>query len=212
MISATAQRTSLLLVRHGETADNAAHTPRGQGQGSLTDLGWAQARAVGTRLAGWHFDHLYCSDLNRAVQTAAAIGDLSGHEPIREACLRERDFGQFEGIPWAEIERRYPVELARYRRGDPDYVLPDGESPRQLHERAVTCLEAIAERHVGSTIVVVTHGGVIHSFVRAVLDIPLHAPRRFAAANASLSLFERKTEDWTLIFFGDVSHLAVGPR
>lgn len=206
-VTAPAERTSFILIRHGETGDNAARTPRGQGHGSLTARGRDQARALGERLSRWEFDPLYCSDLRRAVQTAAAISRFTGHELRQTACLRERHFGLFEGVPWAEIEQRYPREFGRYRARDPDYALPGGESPRQLHERSVHCLESIARRHAGESIVVVTHGGVIHSFLRAVLGIPLTAPRQFKVANASLSLFVGEDQTWQLVTFGDVCHL-----
>ncbi|MCO6449885.1 MAG: histidine phosphatase family protein [Caldilineales bacterium] len=200
--------TTLILIRHGETIDNAARTPRGQGQGELTEMGWAQAHSVGERLSRMAFDHLYCSDLNRAVQTASAIAARTGHEPIRKACLRERDFGQFEGIPWAEIAVRFPAELAQYRSGNPDIAPPGGESSRRLQERSVQCLQTLSRQHAGQTIVVVTHGGVIHSLLREVLGIPLETPRRFSAANASTSTFRCRDGDWKLVDFNDTSHLA----
>lgn len=210
-MSATPERkltTTLILVRHGETEDNSARIPRGQGHGSLTAFGWTQANALGERLRSCRFGYLYSSDLDRAVQTASAISRLTGHEIRQDACLRERHFGMFQGVPWADIPQRFPDAWQGYQAGDPDHVIPDGESAQQLYQRSVGCLDVIAQRHVGDAIVVVTHAGVIHSFLRAVLGIPITMPTRFLAANASLAMFQRHDEVWNLRTFGDVCHLA----
>ena len=142
------------------------------------------------------------------MQTASAISRLTGHEIRQDACLRERHFGMFQGVPWAEIPQRFPDAWQGYQSGNPDFVIPDGESAQQLYQRSVACLDALAQRHAGDAIAVVTHAGVIYSFLRAVLGIPVTMPTRFLAANASLSVFQRHDELWTLRTFGDVCHLA----
>lgn len=200
--------TILFLVRHGETTDNAERRPRGQGHGALNELGLAQAGALGRRLAGVAFSHLYSSDLHRAEQTAQAIARYSGHELHRCECLRERHFGIWQGVLWSEIRASYPDIWAAYHVGDPDAPIPGGESTRQLQQRSVECLEAIARRHPGEQIVVVTHGGVINSLLRHTLGIPLGALKRFESQNASLNVFRFDDGVWFLETWGDVSHLA----
>ncbi len=200
--------TTLLLVRHGETTDNAERRPRGQGHGALNELGLAQADAIGRRLARVEFSHLYSSDLHRAEQTARAIASLTGHEMRTCTCLRERHFGVWQGQLWSEIKTTYPETWAAYHAGDPDMQMPDGESTRQLQQRSVECLEAIARQNPGEQIVVVTHGGVINSLLRHTLGIPLGQPKRFESQNASLNIFRFEADRWFLETWGDVSHLA----
>ena len=68
----------------------------------------------------------------------------------------------------------------------------------------------LAARHQGEQIVVVTHGGVVSGFFRHTLEISLEAPRRFEFVNAGINVFVREEDNWMLLTWGDVSHLAPG--
>jgi probable phosphoglycerate mutase len=170
----------------------------------------AQAKALAQRLARERFSALYSSDLGRAVQTAMAIADLTEHEIVTDPRLRERHLGIFQGLNGNEILEKYPEERRLLRTLGPDYVIPGGESMKQQVERNVAYLTDLAHKHVGETIVVVTHGGVVSGFFRQTLAIPLDAPRRFEFVNAGLNVFAYEEEYWVLLTWGDVSHLAPG--
>lgn len=204
------QRTQLIIVRHGQTEWNIAGIRQGHLDSRLTERGMAQAKALAQRLARERFSALYSSDLGRAVQTAMAIADLTGHEIITDPRLRERHLGIFQGLSGNEILEKYPEERRMLRTLGPDYVIPGGESMKQQVERNVAYLTDLAHKHVGETIVVVTHGGVVSGFFRQTLAIPLDAPRRFEFVNAGLNVFAYEEESWVLLTWGDVSHLAPG--
>ena len=68
-----AKETTILLVRHGETVDNARQIMQGQTQGELNERGREQARQVAERLAADPVDVIIASDLRRAIQTAEII-------------------------------------------------------------------------------------------------------------------------------------------
>jgi probable phosphoglycerate mutase len=200
--------TELILIRHGETAWNRERRMQGQTNTPLSDMGRAQAAAVGQRLASYAFAALYSSDLQRAWDTAAAIAQASGREIVSEPRLRERTFGVFEGLTYAEMAQRHPAEHARFELRDPDYAVPGGESPRQFFERSLACLEDIAAAHAGESVVVVTHGLVLDTLHRAARKMPLDAKREAPLLNASLNTFARNAQGWTEIAWGDVEHLA----
>jgi probable phosphoglycerate mutase len=204
------QRTQVILVRHGETEWNIARIRQGHLDSRLTEKGIAQAKALAQRLAREKFTALYSSDLGRAVQTAMAIADLTGHEIVTDARLRERHLGIFQGLNGDEITAKYPEERRQFRTMGPDYVIPGGESMRQQVERNVAYLNELAAKHHGEQVVVVTHGGVVSGFFRHTLEIPLEAPRRFEFVNAGLNVFAREEQTWLLLTWGDVSHLAPG--
>jgi 2,3-bisphosphoglycerate-dependent phosphoglycerate mutase len=204
------KHTHLILVRHGQTEWNIKGIRQGHLDSKLTDGGIAQAKALGARLVREKFTALYSSDLGRAVQTAKAIADLTGHEIVTDARLRERHLGIFQGLNAEEITQKYPEERRHFRTMGPDYVIPGGESMRQQVARNVAFLSELAERHQGEQIVVVTHGGVVSGFFRHTLEIPLEAPRRFEFVNAGLNVFAREGDTWMLLTWGDVSHLAPG--
>lgn len=205
-------RTQLIIVRHGETEWNIKGIRQGNLDSALTPKGLMQAKALAQRLARENFSALYSSDLGRAVQTALEISSLTGHEIITDARLRERHLGIFQGLNADEIKEKYPEEYKLHRTLGPDYVIPGGESVRQQVARNIAYLNEIGEKHLGETIVVVTHGGVISGLFRHTFAIPFTAPRRFEFTNAGLNVFAYEKGDWFLLTWGDVSHLGPGGR
>jgi probable phosphoglycerate mutase len=201
------KKTQVIIVRHGQTDWNIKGIRQGHLDSPLTELGIAQAKALGRRLAHESFSALYSSDLGRAVHTAKMIALATGHKVITDPRLRERHLGIFQGLSAEEIKTKYPEEYKLHRTRGPDYVIPGGESVRQQTERNAACLNEIAEKYFGQTIAVVTHGGVVSGFFRRTLSIPLEAPRRFEFVNAGLNVFVYDEGTWFLQTWGDVSHL-----
>ncbi len=202
------EHTRVIVVRHGETAWNTEKRWQGHLDSPLTPKGVSQAQALARRLARENFSALYCSDLGRACQTAQIISAVTGHRVSPDARLRERNLGIFQGLTTEEIRTTADPDLyERYRTRDPDHVLPGGESIRQQIERNIACFEELAKKHLGESIVVVTHGGVLSGFFRHVLSLPLNAPRRFEFRNSSLNVFIYRGDYWILQTWGDVNHL-----
>ena len=204
------QRTHIIIVRHGQTEWNIKGIRQGHLDSRLTERGMAQATALGQRLGREKFTALYSSDLGRAVETAREIARVTGHEIITDARLRERHLGIFQGLNGEEITTKYPEERRLMRTSGPTYVIPGGESMVQQVARNVAFLDYLAQKHLGETVVVVTHGGVVSGFFRHTLAIPLDAPRRFEFVNAGLNVFAHEEGNWMLLTWGDVSHLAPG--
>jgi probable phosphoglycerate mutase len=200
--------TILIVIRHGETPWNREKRMQGTTDTLLTDVGRAQAQALGRRLAGHSFTALYSSDLTRALDTARAIAEHSGHEVVTDARLRERRFGIFEGLIAAEIQSLYPEEHARFVSRDPEYEVPGGESARAFTQRCLGCLAGIADRHRGEAVVVVSHGLVLDSLYRAAHGLDQGVPRPLPLINASLNRFGYGGGAWRLEVWGDISHLS----
>ena len=201
------ERTQLIIVRHGQTRWNLKLIRQGHLDSPLTEKGIAQAKALGERLAREVFTALYSSDLGRAIQTAKMVAETTGHKVVTDARLRERHLGIFQGLNGDQIKEKHPEEYRLHRTMGPSYVIPGGESVEQQVARNVAYLTEIAAKHLGETIVVVTHGGVLSGFFRHALSIPLEAPRRFEFMNASLNVFAYEEGNWMLRTWGDVSHL-----
>jgi len=198
---------SLVFIRHGETLWNLGNRFQGHLDSELSNLGRAQAEAVGTRLRKLPFSSLYSSDLGRAYETAKIIAGHTGHEIKTDPELRERSLGVFEGLAVETVRQKYPKEYELYRK-NPEYVIPNGESAQQHFERNAACFEKLAANHAGDTVVIVAHGGVLGNLFRYVLRLPLHVPRQWSLRNASLSVVSHINGEWKLETWGDVSHLA----
>lgn len=199
--------TRFILIRHGETEWNAAGREMGQLDSPLTPLGVQQAQCLAARLSTWPLDQIYSSDLPRAARTAAILAEKHGLAVKSDVRLRERHMGIFQGFTPAESEVRFPAERAAYRAAGADYIIPSGESARQRTERTVACLEDLAAKHGGQSVLVVTHGGILLGFFEHVLGLASRSTPAFRRPNAALNVFWYDGGSWKLETWGDVSHL-----
>jgi len=199
--------TRIVAVRHGQTAWNAQARIQGHTDIELDALGHEQAQRVAAALADEPLHAVYSSDLLRARQTAAPLAARTGL-PLRvDAGLRERAFGAFEGLSFAQIEQRWPEQAERWRRRDPDFGAPGGEALRGFRVRVVAAVERLAQAHRGQHIVLVTHGGVLDLLYREATRLALDAPRTWQLANAGLNRLLHAGEGLVLVGWGDVGHL-----
>lgn len=143
-ISEESGATTLFLVRHGETIDNARQIMQGQTQGCLNERGREQALQVAQRLADEPIDAIIASDLQRAIQTAEIIAEPHGLSVKTTPLLRERDWGSFTG--------RFIPDL----KGE---VWPnDIESEPALLQRAAGFLQYMTATYPAKRVVAVGHG------------------------------------------------------
>jgi len=205
------------LVRHGESLSNLEGRVQGQADVALSALGREQAR----RTADWGrclardgiVTEIWSSPLERARETAAAIAAAVGLPVQVEPELAELHAGIFQGHLWADLEIRFPEEVARWRSGDVHYAIPGGESRARLAARGREALERLATRPA-SGMIVVAHGGVLTAALGSLLGgghplLAAAAERPFtrlpALANCSVTTLE-----WpgpTLLAFNETAHL-----
>lgn len=200
-------RARLCMVRHGETEWNAARRVQGQLDVPLSEVGRAQARSVAQALPEGRFSALYSSDLERVRQTAAPAAQRLGLEPRLDPRLRERHYGAFQSLTFAEAQASLPQDYARYVARDPEFDFGGGESLRDFSARAIGCLAAIAERHAGEEVLVFTHGGVLEMAYRRATGMDLSAPRDFQTPNCALNWFELGAR-WRVLEWAECEHLA----
>lgn len=147
--------TRLILVRHGESVANAEGRFTRGPQEPLSGRGREEALGRGRYIAA-RFDPvaLYTSPFVRALETARLVGGVLGLEPIVVEALREQDFGALRGQPYATLRPERRADRWRFRPSG-------GETLEEVLRRAGPALDAIAERHLGAEVVVVSHGGVM---------------------------------------------------
>ena len=203
--------TTIILIRHGETAWNAERRLQGHIDIALNQEGLRQARALAGALAALPLDAIYASDLARALQTAQAVAARHTVPVQQDALLRERCFGGFEGLLYAEIAARFPHQFAAWQARDVDSAIPAGlrqaETFRQFYQRCTGAIGAIAQRHPGQTVALVAHGGVLECAYRAALGLSLDTPRDFPVLNASINRFAFDDGKLALLSWAEVAHL-----
>ena len=207
--------TRISAVRHGETAWNAVMRLQGQLDIDLNDLGRWQAERTGAALADSALQVIYSSDLCRAYHTAQAIARHSGiaTQDIRtHPGLRERCFGRFEGLTYAQVGELHPEDALRWKQRDPAWAPPGGESQTEVFARVQLALEAIAAQHPGEHIAIVTHGGVLDVFYRLATGQGISAARTWDLGNCAINRLLWTPQALTLVGWADTAHLDQGPR
>jgi len=206
----TTQPTRICLVRHGETEWNAERRIQGQIDIGLNATGLKQAAAAGRWLKTAGIMALYSSDLKRARTTAEAIGTALGLAPVLAPELRERRYGVFEGLTYAEAQAKYPDGYAAFEGRNADYAFENGESLHVMFARVTGKLKEIAAAHPGQSVVVVVHGGVLDIVNRFVRGNPLEMPRDFLIPNAGINWIAAVDGHWRLEAWGETDHLEAG--
>lgn len=180
--------TTLRLLRHGETP----HTIEKRFSGTrfdppLSERGEGQARAAAKHIAALGgTDVIVASPLLRARQTAQAVADELGLEVAIDNDLRECDFGDWDGLTFAEASARSGVELSRWL-STPEMAPPGGESLIQVAARVAEAQERILAEHVGKGVLIVAHVGSIKMLIHAALGAPISTIHRLQLSPAALS-------------------------
>jgi len=173
--------TRLIIWRHGRTAWNAEGRIQGQSDVDLDDTGRQQALVAAEVLAALRPDAIVASDLARAAQTAAALAgivDLPVHHDQR---LRERHFGDWQGMSGGEVSAAYPEDYRRWRQGGSD--LGHGiEDIDDVAKRGAAALsDAVAGVPSGGTVVVATHGAIARYAIGQILGWSRESTSRMMA-------------------------------
>lgn len=162
----------LLLVRHGETEWNRLGRVQGHIDAPLNDTGRAQAAAVSAALAHFAPSLVWSSDLSRARETASHVADVAGTKVSVDLRLRERSWGEAEGLTGEEFQARHPGYSATDRPAQLDEI-PGMESIADVRARMVEVLTDLLERiPYGETGVAVSHGGACRAGVLGMLGWP----------------------------------------
>jgi phosphoserine phosphatase len=156
--------TILVLVRHGQTVWNSQGRWQGWLDSPLTEQGEREARYAADELRDMKIDRILCSDMGRAVRTAEILSMPFDLDPEITEHLRERFYGEYEGLNAAEIAERLPGTRYDPTRDDREtYRPPGGETMAEVRERIDRYLRRLVGEHPGKTLLLVTHSGVVRA-------------------------------------------------
>jgi probable phosphoglycerate mutase len=198
------QMCDLLLIRHGRSADVVPGSDESLDP-PLHDLGHQQAEALARRLQNKVIAAIYASDLERAVQTAGYLAmsravEVQQRQDLREVWLGEWERGEFR----RRAQARDPEWLAFARSGRWDLV-PGSEGDDALRTRVARAIGGIAAQHLGETVAVVVHGGVINAFLAASFET---TPSWFGLIeNTSVTVVLAGATRRILVTVNDCAHL-----
>ena len=177
--------TTFVLLRHGQTDWNILRRYQGLTDIPLNYTGEQQAHIANEKLRSFHFDAVYCSDMDRAKTTAriALEGIFPYEQVLFDRRLRERSFGTYEGGPYDtdKLPEKYRIMMD----ADPEnFSFPEGESLMDVEKRIRPFYDEIRKKHPNECVLLVAHGTLL-SVLRFVIDNePLIAKNRKRLSNA----------------------------
>ena len=175
----------LILVRHGQTDLNTKRVYQGKRTDEdLNETGISQAQKTANFLKEFNFDLIISSPLKRAIRTAQEINKFHNKEILILDEITERDFGDFEGVSYDNVD--YPKV-----REENKYEQFNVERPERFQERVQNFLDNIHQEHYGKTILIVSHGGTLKMLLSILQKIPWHiGVYEIQKPNASISIIE----------------------
>jgi probable phosphoglycerate mutase len=204
----TADPTTSILLRHGDTRLSPEHRFSGLRDLPLSASGIRQAKAAACRLAtGAPIDAVVSSPLQRAVDTAAIAAAELGLTAVTDDDLRETDFGDWDGFTLAEIQQRWPAAAAAWRR-DPEQAPPGGESFAETAHRVNRACDRLLRDHGGQTVLVVSHVTPIKILLCRALGVPLGTIYRLYLGSACINEIQWHGRGFAAVHrVNDTSHL-----
>jgi ribonuclease H / adenosylcobalamin/alpha-ribazole phosphatase len=206
------QPTCTVLLRHGETALSAERRFAGRGDIPLTEVGLIQADAAAARLgARGNIDAIVTSPLQRARQTAKAVAAATGAPLEVDDGLAETDFGKWEGMTFAEVQARWPDDLAAWL-ASTDVAPPGGESFAAVTQRVTAALNRLLAAHENQTLVLVSHVTPIKTLACRAMLAPPAAMYRIHLDVASLCEIDWFSDGPAVVrSLNDTGHLPAYP-
>lgn len=201
--------TTLILVRHGESAANEKNVFAGHTDVELSDLGKKQAEKTAEYIAkNYTVDAIYSSDLKRAYETGACAAKKLGLSITPDTALREIYAGEWENVKYDDLQTRYKKDYDMWLTDIGNAVCTGGESVKELSARIRTRLTEIAKENDGKTVLVTTHATPIRVCQCAwegrsseeMKDVPW-------VTNASVTIAEYDKGVWTMKEVGRNAHL-----
>jgi alpha-ribazole phosphatase len=204
--------TTIYLIRHGEVEDADPRRYNGHTDIPLSGKGAEQIKRIAaflseeaqnprrfalrdkskTRGPGRKsaIGAVYCSGLDRAKKSAAIIAEPFGLKPVSLDGLKERSFGEWEGMTFDEISEKWPDAFNAWAADPLKFSPMGGESTAATRDRVMPVFNKIVNDHNGEKIAIVSHGGVIRIILCEMLGVPLENIFRIEQDFGALNVIE----------------------
>ncbi|MCB2227234.1 MAG: histidine phosphatase family protein [Desulfarculaceae bacterium] len=167
--------TRIYLWRHPEVRGGQDGVFYGHSDVALTRTGNTQLKNIARYMSEFKLDAVYCSDLQRSLLVAEAVGRSQDprRKPTVRPNLRELNLGEWEGMSIKQIQKQYPEELEARWKDIAGYRIEGGETLGDLAERIIPVFQEIIGENQGREVCVISHGGVNRVFLAKILGMPL---------------------------------------
>jgi phosphoserine phosphatase len=193
--------TRVILVRHGRSTFNEQGRYQGSSnEATLTEQGRVASRQTAAALSEIPIDAIYASPLARAKQTLyemmTVMGERAGLRPVELMDhLREIDMPTWEGLSFQQVKEQFAEDYACWKQRPHELQMNDADRSQctpvvDLYQRAQEFWQTILPRHIGQTILVVSHGGTNHALISTALGISAEHHHTIQQTNCGISILE----------------------
>lgn len=203
-----AERTIIILIRHGETEYNKEDRFQGTVDIPLDETGLKQADMLAESLKDVPIDVFISSPLKRAYVTTEKCAALHGMKVVyTDARLSEASYGDWAGQLRSDIKKKFPREYKLQSEQRWKFTPPHGESLKSMQKRYRAALDDIIAKYPGKTILVGAHSGGNITLLCSVLNINLNHYNQFEQDNTCVNVLAYENGEWRLLLMNSVEHL-----
>ena len=204
----SAETTTVILVRHGQSVYNLEDRFQGFIDVPLTEKGLDQAKLLAKSLKDFPIDVFIASPLSRAYVTAETVAKMHGKTiAYTDDRLKEINYGDLAGLTRKEAAEKYP-EVCKLWNESPSLVtFPNGENLRDLEYRSRAALEDAVAKYPGKTIFIGAHSKLNTVVICSVLGIDLEHFWQVPQNNTCVNVLQYKDGVWKVVTTNSVAHL-----
>lgn len=199
--------TNVYLVRHGQTEWNKKMTFRGRADIPLNEVGRREARAISETLKNKNIDAIYTSPLRRSVETAQPSARFFHLEIVAVQGLIDINYGDWEGLTFHEVQKRYSDEYAKWEKTPHLIRFPHGESLDEARERSFHAFNNIVKENLGKSLLIIPHRVINKVLLCALLGLSNSHFWEIKQDTGCINLIEYSNEKYILSLMNDTCHL-----
>ena len=206
---ASAEKTTIILVRHGETEYNKTHRYQGALDIPLNETGIHQAELLAERLKDVPIDIFIASPMERAYVTTEKVATLQGRTiDYADSRLKEASYGDWAGKTYKEIEAEHPKEYLLQWKKRWAYTPPNGESLQSIQKRYRAVLDDVVKKYPGKTIFIGAHSAGNSAVLCSLLNVPLKDRyNQIKQDNTCVNVLEYEDGQWSIRLVNSTQHL-----
>ena len=208
---ASAEKTIVILIRHGETDYNKSHRYQGALDIPLNETGLHQAELLAERLKDVPIDVFVSSPMERAYVTTEKVAAAHGRQiDFVDNRLKEAGYGDWAGKTFKEIEAAHPKEYLLQWKKRWAYTPPGGESLQSIQKRYRAALDDIVAKYPGKIVLVGAHSAGNSAVICSLLNMPLKERyNQIKQDNTCVNVLEYEDGKWEIRLMNSIDHLGV---
>lgn len=202
------EKCRIFIVRHTQTIGNIEKRLTGKHDYEITQKGKEYIELLTQELKNIKFDEIYSSTSERTKKTIMPLAKINNKVIIEKEELCEMNFGIYDGWTWDEVNKVNPKIEENKKLTNEIIGIPNQETTEEVAKRMYDCIESIAQKCIGKTILIASHGVAIEAFLRKIVNIPFSEQReKFCQHNTAINELTYTNGKFNILRLADMKHI-----